>query len=214
VRKASALTRAVVVKTRGEKMEKILVAVDNTKDSKYVLSVFNNLVMPPEEVILLHVERLEGRSLMIDMLGEAELSTLREDLKDTEHKKELDRKAEKVLGYCRRKLEDSGLTSVKTLIRDGIPAEEILKVAKKENVELIILGCSEGKGLNRFIAGSVARDVEKKAKVPVLVAKKPAIWEETSVWRDASYAVSLATVVALFVFVLGIMLEKVFLTYK
>jgi nucleotide-binding universal stress UspA family protein len=195
-------------------MEKILVAVDNTKGSKYVLSVFNNLVMPPEEVILLHVERLEGRSLMIDMLGEAELSTLREDLKDTEHKKALDRKAEKILGYCRRKLEDSGLTSVKTLIRDGIPAEEILKVAKKENVELIILGCSEGKGLNRFISGSVARDVEKKAKVPVLVAKKPALWDDSSFWRDAYYAVSLSTVVVLFVFILGIMLEKVFLPYK
>jgi nucleotide-binding universal stress UspA family protein len=195
-------------------MEKILVAVDGTKGSKYVLSVFNNLVRPPEEVILLHVERLEGRSLMIDMLGEAELSTLREELRGTEHKKELDRKAEKILDYCRRKLEDSGLTCVKTLIGEGIPAEEILKVARKENVELIILGYSESKGLNRFITGSVARDVEKKAKVPVLVARKPAIWDDTSLWRDASYAASLATVVVLFVFVLGIILEKVFLPYK
>jgi nucleotide-binding universal stress UspA family protein len=195
-------------------MEKVLVAVDDTKGSKYALSVLNNLVRPPEEVILLHVERLEGRSLMIDMLGEAELATLREDLKDTEYKKELGRKAEKILDCCRRKLEEGGMTSVKTIIRDGIPAEEILKVAKKENVELIILGYSESKGLNRFISGSVARDVEKKAKVPVLLAKKPAIWEETSLWRHAYYAVSLATVVVLFVFVLGIILEKAFLPYK
>lgn len=195
-------------------MNKVLVAVDGTKGSKYVVSVFDNLVRPPEEVILLHVERLEGGSLMIDMLGEAELSTLRDELKDTEYKKELDRKAEKVLDHCRRKLEDSGLTSVKTVIRDGIPAEEILKVAKKENVELIILGYSGSKGLNRFISGSVARDVEKKAKVPVLMAKKPAVWDEPSLWRHAYYAVSLATVVVLFVFVLGFILEKVFLPYK
>ena len=195
-------------------MKKILIAVDGTKGSKCVLSVFDNLVRPPEEVILLHVERLEGRSLMIDMLGEAELSTLRDELKDTEHKKELDRKAEKVLAYCRRKLEEAGLTSVRTVVRDGIPAEEILRVARNENVELIVLGYGESKGLSRFITGSVARDVEKKAKVPVLVAKKPALWEETSVLKHASYAVSLATVVVVFMFVLGMILEKVFLNYR
>ncbi|MDO9288821.1 MAG: universal stress protein, partial [Thermodesulfovibrionales bacterium] len=109
-------------------MKKILVAVDDTKGSKAVLAVFRNLVRPPEEVVLLHVERLEGRSLMIDMLGEAELSTLRESLKGTEYKEELDRKAEKILSYYRKELENSGLISVKTVIRDGIPAEEILKV--------------------------------------------------------------------------------------
>jgi nucleotide-binding universal stress UspA family protein len=192
-------------------MEKILVAVDGIRSSKYVLSVFDNLVRPPEEVMLLHVERLEGRSLMIDMLGEAELSTLREELKDTEHKKELDRKAEKVLDYCRRKLEDSGVTSVRTVIRDGIPAEEILKVAEKENVELIILGYGGSKALDRFITGSVARDVERKAKVPVLFARKPAIWDETSLWRHAFYAVSLATVAVLLMFATGFILDKVFL---
>ncbi|MCL5022464.1 MAG: universal stress protein [Nitrospirae bacterium] len=195
-------------------MEKILVAVDDTRGSKYVLSVFSNLVRPPEEVILLHVERLEGRSLMIDMLGEAELSTLKEQMKGTEHKERLDKKAEKILSYCKRRLEERGTTRVKTVIRDGLPAEEILRVAREEDVELIILGHSARKGLNRFISGSVARDVEKKTKVPVLVAKKPVIWEETSLWRDAYYAVSLATVLVLFMFVLGILLEKVFLPYK
>ena len=39
--------------------------------------------MSPEEIILLYVEKLEGSSLMDDMLGEAELSTLREE---REHK--------------------------------------------------------------------------------------------------------------------------------
>ncbi len=195
-------------------MEKILVAVDGTKSSRYVLSVFGNLVTPPEEVVLLHVERLEGGSLMIDMLGEAELSTLREDLKGTEHKKELDRKAQKIIAYCSRKLEEAGLNRVRTVVRDGVPAEEILKVAKEENAELIILGYGEENGLSRFISGSVARDVEKKAKVPVLIAKKPALWEEASTLKHASYAVSLATVVVLFMFVLGLILEKLFLPYR
>ena len=165
-------------------MKKILVAVDDTKDSRSVLTVFNNLVRPPEEVILLHVERLEGRSAMIDMLGEAELSTLRESLKGTEYKEELDRKAEKILNYYKKELENGGLITVKTVIREGIPSEEILKTAEEENVELIITGCGGNKGIDRLVRGCVSKDVERGSAVPVLVAKGPA--EEACGLREAA----------------------------
>lgn len=153
-------------------MKKILVAVDDTKGSKALLSVFKNLVRPPESVILLHVERLEGRSLMIDMLGEAELSTLKESLKGTDYKEKLDRKAEKILNFYKKELENGGLVSIKTMIREGIPAEEILKVAEEEGVEMIIMGCNGKKGLNRLITGCVSKDVERSSSIPVLVAKE------------------------------------------
>ena len=45
-------------------MEKVLIAVDDTKGSKNVLDVFSNLVKPPKEVLILHVQKLEGKSLM------------------------------------------------------------------------------------------------------------------------------------------------------
>jgi len=192
-------------------MKKALIAVDDTIGSKAVLTTLYNLVKIPEEVILLHVEKLLGRTLMGDMLGDAELSTLREELKDTEYKKELDRKAEKILNYYRKELQDSGLSNVKAVIRDGIPAEEILKIAKAEGVELIILGYKGVEGLNRIITGSVARDVEKNANIPVLVAKRPVMCEEAYTWKDAYYAVSLSTIAILVMFFLGIILEKVFL---
>lgn len=165
-------------------MKKILVAVDDTKGSKAVLAVFKNLVRPPEKVILLHVERLLGRSLMGDMLGEAELSTLKESLKGTEYQEELDRKAEKILGYYRRELENIGLISVKTVIRYGIPAEEILKVAEEEGVDLVITGFNEKQGLHRLITGCVSKDVERNANVPVLVAKDTAD-EKAYDWKEA-----------------------------
>lgn len=152
-------------------MKKVLVAVDDTKGSEAVLSVFNNLVRPPEEVILLHVERLEGRSLMIDMLGEAELSTLKEALKGTEYKEKLDRKAEQILNHYRKAMENGGLISVKTMVREGIPSEEIARAAEEENVELVIVGCNGKTGLNRLITGCVSKEVERGSRVPVLVAK-------------------------------------------
>jgi len=152
-------------------MKKVLIAVDDTKASESIFSVFDNLVRPPEEVILLHVERLEGMSLMIDMLGDAELSILKESLKGTQYKERLDLKAEKILAYYKKKFENGGLVSVRTEIREGIPSEEIAKMAEEEEVELVIVGCDGKKGLNRLITGCLSKDVERSSKVPVIVAK-------------------------------------------
>jgi nucleotide-binding universal stress UspA family protein len=165
-------------------MKKVLIAVDDSKASESVVSVFENLVRPPQEVILLHVERLEGRSLMIDMLGGAELSTLKESLKGTEYKEELDRKAEKILNHYKKKFEDGGLIYIRTMIREGIPAEEIAKVAEEENVELVIVGHSGKKGLSRLITGRVSKDVERTSKAPVIMAREKAE-EETYGLREA-----------------------------
>ncbi len=152
-------------------MKKVLINVDDTKGSQSVLSIFRNLVKPPEEVVLLHVQRLEGKSLMIDMLGEAELKTLRESLKDTEHQEKLDRQSEKILDYYKRELESGGLIKIKTVVRNGVTADEVLKVAEEEGIDLIITGSNEERGMLRLIAGSVSRELEKNAKVPVLVGK-------------------------------------------
>jgi len=152
-------------------MEKVLIAVDDTKGSKNVLGVFRNLVKPPKEVLLLHVQRLQGKSLMIDMLSESELSTIKESLKGTEYKEKLDRHAEKILNYYRKEFENSGLVSVRTIKREGIPSDEILKVAEEEQVDLIVVGGNGKKGLSRLITGCVSKHVERNASVPVIVEK-------------------------------------------
>lgn len=158
------------MKKEADAMRKILIAVDDPKDSKAMLSTFYNLACLPEEVILLHVQRLQGKSLMIDMLGNAEMETLKKALKETEHQEKLDGESEKILNYYKSILQDSRF-SVRTVIREGIPAEEILRVSEEEAVELIILGHCRRRGLARLISGSVTRDVEQNAKTPVFVAR-------------------------------------------
>ena len=165
-------------------MKKVLIAVDDTKDSKAVLSVFNNLVRPPEEVVLLNVQGLEGRSLMIDMLGEAELSTLKESLRGTDYMDALEEKSKKILDFYRKEIEDGGLISTKTLSKYGIPAEEIIRVAEEENIELIIMGFHNRKGLDRLMAGSTSKEVEKGAAVPVMLARHPGGEEKAPVGRS------------------------------
>ena len=154
-------------------MNKILIAVDDTKGTQ---AMFGKIVeickcMNPEEIILLYVEKFEGSSLMDEMLGEAELSTLREELEGTEFKKALDMKADKILGYYKNLLQSKPPTpDVRTIIRSGQPAEEIINGAKEEGADLIIVG-TRGKRVGRFFIGSVSREVVNSAEVPVLLVK-------------------------------------------
>jgi len=187
-------------------MKKILVVVDDTKTSKAVVSTFQNMSWKPNCVILLHVERLQGRSLIIDMLGESELSTLRESLIGTEHKAELDRKAEKILTYYKKELETDGSFSITKMVRSGKPADEILKVAEEEHVDLILLGSGGLSGINRLFTGSIAAEVEKKANVPVLVAKRPLMCEEPYSWKDAYAAITVTSIIVLCLVILGAVL--------
>jgi nucleotide-binding universal stress UspA family protein len=143
------------------------------------------MVRPPESVVLVHVQQLEGKSLMIDMLGDAELNTLRDSLKGTEYKEALDRKSEKILNYYRKEIENGGLVSVKNIIRDGITSEEILKVAQEEGVDLIVTGYNGKSFMQRLFTGSVSKEMEKNAPVPVLVAKEPTE-EEKHAWTAAA----------------------------
>jgi nucleotide-binding universal stress UspA family protein len=189
-------------------MKKVLIAVDDEKGSKAVLSTFFNLVNPAEEVVLLNVQRLEGKSLMIDMLGDAEMSTLREMVKDTDHKNRLDKKADDVLAFYEKEISDYCQAKIKTVTREGVPADEILKVAEEEDAELIILGKGRKRGLSRFISGNITEDIQKSSKVPVLVARGTLMCEEPYSWRDAYAAVTVTTAIIVGMFLLGVIIQR------
>ncbi len=52
----------------------------------------------------------------------------------------------------------------------GKPAEEILKTAKEEDVDMIIIRL-RGKRAHALLLGSVSRDVVNSAEVPVLIGR-------------------------------------------
>ena len=153
-------------------MKKILIAVDDTKGSKLTIPAFSKLFpcVRPETVILLFVQPYEGRSLMTEMLGEAELSTLKEVLEGTEYKEATDRRAQTIIDFYRKALEENGVADIRTVAKVGHPAEEILNTAKEEGVEMIIIG-SRGKRTTHRFMGSVSREVANRAEIPVLLVK-------------------------------------------
>jgi len=153
-------------------MKKILIAVDDTKGSKNAFSVCSDICscMRPETIMLLYVEKFEGRSLIDEMLGDAELSTLKEVFEGTEYKEMLDRKAQAILNHYKKILEDKGIKGVKTIIKGGHPADEIIKSAKEEGADMIVVG-SRGKRVSHIFMGSVSKEVVNRAEIPVLVVK-------------------------------------------
>ncbi len=74
------------------------------------------------------------------------------------------------LNVARMALEGQGLR-VFTQVRYGSPAEQILRVAEEERVDLIVIG-AQGKTLGQeLLLGSVAYEVVRGATVPVLIEK-------------------------------------------
>ena len=153
-------------------MNKILIAVDDTKSSKEIFAKCTHICkcMAPEEIILLYVEKFAGRSLMDEMLGDAELGTLRDVIQGTEFQEAMDEKAKKILGFYKSALEERApVPNVRTMVKSGIPAEEIVQTAKDEDVSMIIIG-SRGKR-SRLFMGSVSREVANTADRPVMIVK-------------------------------------------
>ncbi|MGE5799750.1 MAG: universal stress protein [Syntrophaceae bacterium] len=151
---------------------KIVVAVDDTKGTKNAFATSSKVCscIRPLEVVLVYVEKFEGRSLIDEMLGEAEMTTLEDVLQGTEYQQALDKKAQTILGYYKKALEDKGIPGVRTVVRKGHPAEEILAAAKEEGADMIVIG-SRGKRTSHLFMGSVSREVANHAEIPVLLVK-------------------------------------------
>ena len=67
---------------------------------------------------------------------------------------------------------------VQTMLVEGNAAREIRRVAEEEHCSLVVLGTHGRTGLSRVLLGSVAEDVVRHSRVPVLTLKTPALLED------------------------------------
>ncbi len=65
------------------------------------------------------------------------------------------------------------LKNVETVIEVGHPADRIVNFAKKNNIDLIVIGAHGKSGLERFMFGSTTEKVMRTCDVPVLEVKMP-----------------------------------------
>ena len=79
---------------------------------------------------------------------------------------------EKELGtHYLRKLEE--FKNYKVVFEEGEPFMEIIRVAKKESVDLIVMGTHGKTGPDDVIFGSTAENVLRKSRCPVLTIRLP-----------------------------------------
>lgn len=73
-------------------------------------------------------------------------------------------------GFVEETAKAAGI-EVESVLIEGHPADEIVKFAEQNDIEMIVMGTLGKTGLDRFLLGSVAENVVRHSKIPVLVVR-------------------------------------------
>jgi nucleotide-binding universal stress UspA family protein len=64
-----------------------------------------------------------------------------------------------------------GLPNVEKVVLKGIPYEEVIKFAEEQKIDMIVMGTYGRKGLEKFLFGSTAERVVRRAPCPVMTVR-------------------------------------------
>lgn len=140
-------------------LSKILVPTDGSEPSMRAAEFAIKLAKKfNSEIITVYV---------IDRLIMEEVSKVHEkqELED-----EIKRKAERSLNYVVKSAEIEGLKATPILL-EGQPYDQIIRQAEISSVDIIVMGTTGRRGMERILIGSVAERVIEYAPCPVLVVK-------------------------------------------
>ncbi|MCX9084839.1 MAG: universal stress protein [Candidatus Methanoperedens sp.] len=72
------------------------------------------------------------------------------------------------LKFVAEMAEAAGLEKEEGVIVEGNPADEIIKYAENNSIDLIVMGTMGKSGIDRFLMGSVADKVIRNSRIPVI----------------------------------------------
>ena len=140
---------------------KILLPVDGSKSSvnaaKYVAKLAKNS-RSPVSVVLVSVHSDAGLGHVKQFVSKASIDDYLREISEKDLKP-----AQKVL--------DTARVKHSMVIKRGHVAEEIVNLANKEKVEMIVMGAKGRSGIADILMGSIAQRVSSSAKQPVLLVK-------------------------------------------
>jgi nucleotide-binding universal stress UspA family protein len=139
---------------------KILLAADGSKYTKKAaafLVTHEGFVGPGDELVVLHVQPAVPARVKT-MLGASAVTSYHGD------------EAAKVLAPLERFLKRHELQFRSTWVV-GSPATEVVRVAKREKVQMIVMGTHGHGVIGRALMGSVAQSVVSDCDIPVLLVK-------------------------------------------
>lgn len=62
--------------------------------------------------------------------------------------------------------------NVESVLLEGHPADELTRYAEENEMDIIVMGTLGRTGINRLLLGSVAENVVRHSKVPVMVIRE------------------------------------------
>lgn len=131
-------------------IKKILLATDFSPSSLQLTECISEFkIFGLEEVVLLHV-------IDVHSPGGSSVSLQTQD--------------QTMLEISKSRLEEMGFR-VKTILRIGLPAQEIVNIAQQEMVTLIAITSHGGGFIKQIFLGSTTTDVIRLSDIPVLVEK-------------------------------------------
>ena len=154
----------------------ILYATDLSETARYAFGYANDLARKYDaQITILYVVENINQTVEIqisEMVGHEKWKQIKEE----KQKNLIQQIKNKVENFCHEM--DSEYDSCRLVLEDvkvkkGVPSEEILKLSKEINADLIVMGSHGYSLLNDFFIGSTARTVVKKSKKPVLTIQLP-----------------------------------------
>lgn len=144
----------------GNRFKKILIATDGSENAERAASYGVDIAkVTGAEVYALYVVSTDHAGTARTVMGWTDA-----------FEEYLANKGEAATGYVQNLGRDIGV-SVEPVYLKGIPAEKILEYAEKSNIDLIVMGTQGLTGIKRFLIGSVAENVLRHSKVPVMIIR-------------------------------------------
>jgi len=138
--------------------EKILIAADGSEKNMAAVSEAIRIARAcGAEVVAVYVQDLSA----LESLPPGEMM-----LKDTWGV--IQNEAESTISRIRSM---AGGVALTTAVLEGKPASEIVRYAKENQIDLIVIGTQGKRGLERLLLGSVAESVIRSAPCKVLIVK-------------------------------------------
>ena len=91
----------------------------------------------------------------------------------TSIRKALKNQGQQAVDYIKNLGEAKGI-NVQSILLEGNPSEELIRYANEEKMDIVIMGTHGKIGVNRMLMDSVAGNLVRHSKVPVMVVGKKA----------------------------------------
>lgn len=141
---------------------KILVAVDFSEHSQVAVGYAAELSRAFDaEVILCHVVEQADMLSQLPPSGEAYFPPNWSQIQERDAREE-----------CERLLREAGIERSRVVIRAGTPFLEVVRLARDEQADLILVGTHGRGAIAHMLLGSVAETIVRNAPCPVLTVRQ------------------------------------------